>query len=99
MGLLDLIENDGSAGMSKTASERKAELQEKGLSMYKVGSNMAWEHVKKAAEEVANGSSSEEKKDDKDKMSSEERVEARTKEIYDNMKKEKEEDKGESKSE
>lgn len=88
MSLLDLVETgSGDAGMSKTAQEQQAELQAKGESMYKVGSNMAWEHIKQAAEEATGGEGGSDKKEDE--KSSDERVKARTKEIYENLKKEK----------
>lgn len=95
MSLLSLIGGSGdSNGMSKTASEQRSDLRERGEAMYKVGANMAWNQIKKAAEEATgSGEGDKEKKDDKEKMSSEDRVEARTKEIYENLKKDKEEGK------
>lgn len=91
MSLLDLIQNNApSDGMNKTASEVQ-DLTEKGDQMYGVGHNMAIEHIKQAAEEAANGAKKPEDGDDKSKMSSDDRVKARTKEIFENMKKKKKE--------
>lgn len=88
MSLLDLIgTGSGDAGMSKTAHEQQADLQAKGESMYKVGCNMAWNHIKQAAEEATGGEGKESKKEDE--KSSDERVKARTKEIYEKLKEEK----------
>ena len=89
MSILNLM-TDQSQQMTKTAAQEAAELQEKGVEMYKVGARLFYSHVKQAAEEIDEASEGKGKKEDESEESSEKRVKKRTAEIFKKLKEEKE---------
>lgn len=91
MSILNLLQQHQSeqGDFQKVAQSNEQEIRDKAEQSYLQGAELAWEHLKKAAEKMEEEEKGEDgKKEEKDP---EKRVEDRTKEIYEQMKKKKEE--------